>query len=61
VKLIVNLIEHIKVQHKENEKLLEELKKWLLDSKINSFFNMRNKIELFVMLELSEEYYFFLN
>ena len=54
---MVNFIEHIKTHHKENNNLLVELKKFIFDKKINQYFTIHEKIELFVMLTLSEEYY----
>ena len=54
---MVNFIDHIKTQHKDNNNLLVELKRFIFDKKINQYFTIQDKIELFVMLTLSEEYY----
>lgn len=60
VKLILDLIEQSKVHHKGNEALISALKKYIFDPSINRFFTIKNRVELFVMLELSEEYSDFL-
>lgn len=60
VRLILDLIEHSKVRHRDNEAVITELKKYIFNPSINRFFSINNKVELFVMLELSEEYNDFL-
>ena len=53
VKLLVNLIEHLKVGRKDS-RFLADLKAYVFNHKINSFFGVKDKIELFVMLALNE-------
>lgn len=60
MKLLLDLIEHSKVHHKENETLISAVKSYIFDPSINKFFSIKNRVELFVMLELSDEYNDFL-
>ena len=57
VQLLVNFITHAKTVEKDNSKLLGDIKSSIFNRKINSFFSIPQKIQLFVILNLKTEHF----
>lgn len=59
--LLLNLIQHIKREKKDEPNALSPLRQYVFDPEVNKHFSIHQKMHFFVLLVLSEEQFFYLS